>query len=79
MCQVVAYGITGFLPKKSKYRYKNYITVKLIQCTIQIYNDPIDPFSGNFCIGTYMGSREIFRKYFYQSFERFQPPLMTHY
>ena len=33
-------GITGFLPKESKYHYKNYITVKLIQCTIQIYNDP---------------------------------------
>ena len=47
---VVAYGITGFLPKEGKYRYKNYITVKLIHCTIMT---PIDPFSGNFCIGAY--------------------------
>ena len=31
--RLVAYGITGFLPKVGKYLYKNYITVKLIQCT----------------------------------------------
>ena len=60
------------MPNKGKCHYKHYITVKLIQYTIQIcIMTLIDPFGGNFCIGTYGLTRKTFRKYFYQLFECF--------
>ena len=45
--------INGFLHKEGKYRYKNYITERLYSVLSKYPMTLIDPFSGDFCIGTY--------------------------